>query len=104
MKGIGNYSSVSGPQTERQAGTLVAYQGPRATITLMSGMTYSAPAEPFRKAGIEAHGRFIMATKRVGKVVIEVRVSKPPEARPPTERRQTPKVYVKDGARIATRR
>lgn len=104
MKGIGNYTSVPAPQVERQAGTLVAYQGPRATVTLMSGMTYSVPAGPFRAAQIAQGDRFIMETTRVASRVMDVRVMKPHAARPALDRRQTPKVYVRDGTRVATRR
>lgn len=103
MKGIGNYSQLA-QQVERQTGTLVASQGPRSTITLMGGMTYSVPTEPFRKADVKPGERFVMLTTRVNGRVVSCVVSKPPAARPPLDRRQTPKVYVREGERVVTRR
>jgi hypothetical protein len=70
---------------------------------MRGGATYSVPSAPFRRAEIAESGPFFMMTTRIANRITEVRVTKPPPARPPMERRATPKVYVREGTRIATR-
>lgn len=105
MKGLGNYRELpAAPQIERQHGTVVAYQGPRATVAIRGGQVYSMMSEPLRKAGVVEGGPFVMSTTRVAGRIVEVKVQAPTEARPPMPRRGTPKVYLKDGQRMSTRK
>lgn len=71
---------------------------------MMGGMTYAMPSAPFIKTKLGPGDRFFLITKKVGGRVVEVRVEPPAAPKPALERRQTPKVYVKDGVRLTTRR
>lgn len=102
MKGLGNYRFRS--QVERRLGTLVQYRGPTAVVRFHNGATYSLPSKPLRKVGIEAGKRFVLLVTRRGGSVSDIRVEPPPRARPPTAPRPMPKVMVKSGRKLVTRR
>jgi hypothetical protein len=102
VKGLGNYRFP--PQTERKLGYLVMYRGPRAVVRFRSGETYSIPAPPLRKIGIEPGGRFVFIVVRVGKTVKEIRVEIPPAARPARPKREGPKVQNRVGRKLVTRK
>jgi len=102
VKGLGNYRFR--PQVERRLGTLVAYRGKRAVVRFHNGLTYALPAEPMEKLDLKAGGRFVLLITRMGGEVADVRVEPPPQARPALPRQATPKVLVKDGRKLITRR
>jgi hypothetical protein len=102
VKGLGNYRFP--PQVERRLGTLVQYRGGKAVVRFHNGMTYALPAEPLKKVGVEADGKFVIIITRVGGDVAEIRVEQPSEARPALPRRLTPKVVVKTGRKLITRK
>lgn len=80
------------------------YRGDKAVVRFHNGTTYALPAEPLRKVGIQPQGRFVLLVTRVGGDVSDISVEPPPKARPPMPRRPTPKVMVKDGRKLITRR
>lgn len=102
MKGLGNYTSP--PRVERRPAIVVVYQGPRAHIRFHDGQTYAMPAEPLRKLGVVEGATFFMVTTWVGKAPVDSRVELPAVARPALPRRGTPKVVVRDGQKMVTRR
>lgn len=102
MKRLGNYSNP--PRVERRPAVVVIYQGNRAHIRFHDGQTYGMPSEPLRKAGIAEGGTFFVVTTWVGKVPVESRVEPPSAPRGRAEKRTTPKVMVKDGAKLVTRK
>jgi len=80
------------------------YRGKKAVVRFHNGTTYALPAEPMKKVGIKKGGRFVLLVTRSAGNVVEVRIEPPPRARPPLPRRPTPKVVVKDGRKLITRR
>lgn len=102
MKRLGSYSNPL--RVERRPAVVVIYQGNRAHIRFHDGQTYGMPAEPLRKAGIAEGGMFFVVTTWSGKVPVESRVEPPSAPRAALEKRATPKVMVKDGAKLTTRR
>lgn len=102
MKGIGNYADTSA-RTERKPAQLVQYQGSRAHIRFHDGTTYAMPAKVLKDAGISEGSVFFVVTTYAGKTPLTSRVEAPPPARAPMRRMQTPKTYVRDGRRMATR-
>lgn len=107
MKGLGNYRRLPTavpPTQERRLGMVVGYQGPRVTVRFVDGQTYSMPADPFRKLVLAENERFVMVTVYVGRQVRDVRIERAPDARPMIAGRPLPKVYMRDGLKVATRR
>jgi hypothetical protein len=102
MKGLGNYRFR--PQVERKVGVLLRYRGQKATVQFHGGLTYMVPAAPLRKIGVEENGRFVMLVSRLGKDVVDIRVEKAPEARPPMTKGQVPKILKRAGRRVITRK
>lgn len=107
MKGIGNYRQV--PQqpvasTERRLAQLAVVQGPRAAIRFIDGSTYSMPYEPLRKIGVTPGGMFMLITEYRGRDVVSVRVELQGEARGAAPGRAQPKIMVRDGLKLTTRR
>lgn len=102
MRGLGNYRFR--PQVERRLGTLVLFRGGKAVVRFHNGATYALPSEPLKKIGVKPKGRFVLIVTRVGGEVVDISVEPPPEARPPMPRRATPKVMVKDGRKLITRK
>lgn len=102
MKGLGNYRFRQ--QVERRLGTLVQFRGEKAVVRFHNGMTYAMPAEPMKKIGVEPGTRFVLLVTRSGGEVVGVRVERPPKARPALPEREQPKVLVKTGRKLITRR
>lgn len=102
MKRLGSYSSP--PRVERRPAVVVVYQGGRAHIRFHDGQTYGMPAESLRSAGIPEGGMFFMVTTWVGKVPVESHVEAPSAPRAPMDKRSTPKIMVRDGSKVVTRK
>ena len=85
-------------------GMVVVYQGPRATVKFTDGQSHTMPSDPFRRLGLAEQERFLMVTTFVGRDVRDVRVERVPDARPMVAGRPVPKVYMRDGLKVATRR
>lgn len=102
MKGLGNYAD--GRRVERKPARLVSYQGSRAHIRFHDGTTYAIPSEPLRKLAVKEGGPFFVVTTWAGAMPIDMRVELPAPAREPTGRMRTPKMYVRDGRRLVTRK
>lgn len=101
--GIGNYSEGI-PRAERKPATVVSFQGPRAWIRFHDGMTYAMAAEPLRQLSLAEGARFMLVVLWQGRRPVSVHVEPIAPGRPGLERRGTPKVYVRDGQKLATRR
>ncbi len=80
------------------------FRGPQAVVRLADGRILTMPAEPLRKIGVAAQQRFVLVTIYSGRDVVDVRVERAAEARPKIEGRPMPKVYVREGLKVATRR
>lgn len=91
-------------QVERKPGTLLSFKGSKAIVRFHDGMTYGLPAVPFKRLSIAEGARFVLVVRRVGRAIIEVRVERPAEARPARPRQATPKVYLREGRKLATRK
>jgi len=102
-QGIGNYSEGA-PRIERKPATVVSYQGPRALIRFFDGMAYAMPSAPLQQLGLSEGTRFMLIVVWQGRRPIDVHVEPIAPGRPALDRRGTPKVYVRNGQRLATRR
>lgn len=102
MKRLGSYSNP--PRVERRPAVVVVYQGNRAHIRFHDGQTYGMPADALRKIGVPEGGMFFLVTTWAGKVPVDSRVEPLAEARGRAEKRSTPKVMVKDGGKLTTRK
>lgn len=102
MKGFGNYRFA--PQVERKPATLLVYRGSKAVVRFHDGTTYAIPSQPLRKISVKPEERFVMMITRVAGKVQEVRVEPLAEARPARIMRAMPKVVVKDGKKLITRK
>ncbi len=78
--------------------------GPRASVRFVDGSIQSIPSEPLRKLGLVEGGMFHMTITRRGKDVIDVRVELPKETRPVIAGRPMPKVMMRNGLKMTTRR
>jgi hypothetical protein len=84
---------------------VIKFQGQRAHIRFHNGMTYAMPAQPLLEKNISEGGAFMLVTDWVGKTPVASRVEPMPEARPALARRQEPpKVVVRDGRKMITRK
>jgi hypothetical protein len=107
MKALGNYRQLQqqpSTSTERRLAQLAVMQGPRAAVRFVDGSTYSMPSEPLRKLGIAPGGMFILVTEYRGRDIVSVRVELQGEARGSAPARMQPKVMVRDGLKLTTRR
>lgn len=105
MKGLGNYRFHRGaPNIERTPAVLLSYRGHRAVVRFHDGTTYAIPAAPLKKIGVTPTQRFRLITVREGGEVRDVRVERMPEARPARQRATTPKVQVREGRKLTTRK
>lgn len=102
MKGLGNYRFAE--QVERKPGVLMFYRGSKAVVRFHDGQSYSLPAQPLRRLDMKPDERFVMLVTRRGKAVTEVRIERPPKARPALSRGAMPKVVVRDGKKLVTRK
>jgi hypothetical protein len=102
VKRLGSYSSP--PRIERRPAAVVVYQGNRAHIRFHDGQTYAMPSEPLKKIGVSEGDTFFVVTTWAGKVPLESRVELLAEPRARLEKRATPKVMVRDGAKLSTRK
>lgn len=103
MSGLGNYRQTK-DQVERKPGRLLSLKGAKAIVRFHDGMTYGLPAAPFRRLGIAQEGHFTLVIRRAGKTIVEIRVEPLARARPSRPRQATPKVYLRNGRRLATRK
>ena len=94
----------SNTQTERKPARLVTYRGPRALVSYHDGQTYTMPSQPLRKLGLKPADRFFVVVVWEGGRIREVRAERQPAARPMTRRPVVPKIMVRDGRRVQTRR
>lgn len=83
---------------------LLSYKGSRALVRFHNGATFAIPSKPLKKLGIEPQTRFLLIVKRLGKKVQDIRVERFTEARPPRAKSMTPKIMLKEGRRLITRR
>jgi hypothetical protein len=105
VKGLGNYRQIApAASTERRLAQIATFQGPRAAIRFIDGSTYSMPSEPLRKLGLVPGGMFVLITEYRGKTIVSVRVERQGEARGAAPGRAQPKVMVRDGMKVTTRR
>jgi len=61
------------------------------------------PSEPLLAAKVPEGAVFFLVTRWVGKNLVDSRVELPAEARPALDKRQTPKIVVRDGRKMITR-
>lgn len=104
MKGIGNYRAPA-PTEERRVGKVVMFKGNRAMVQFPGTLAFSMPADDFRQRGIVEGQHFVLIVRRLrGAVVERPRIEAHASARPMIDRKATPKVMVRDGKKLATRR
>lgn len=106
MKGIGNYRKLAPPPltTERRLAQLAVFHGPRASIRFIDGTTRTMPSEPLRKLGLAPGGMFMLVSEYRGREIMSVRVELQAAARGTAPPRAQPKVMVRDGLKLTTRR
>ena len=113
MKGLGNYRfhrrkrkpQPSVPRIERRPAVLLEYRGSKgAVVRFHDGQTYGMPAEPLKKIGVQPRQRFFLVVTRLNGVVQEVRVEAVTPPRPARARQAMPKVVVRDGKKLTTRK
>lgn len=103
VKHVGNYSEGT-PRVERKPATVVSYQGPRALIRFFDGLAYAMPSAPLRQLNLVEGTRFMMVIVWHGRRPASVRVEPIAPGRPALDRHGTPKVYIRVGQKMATRR
>ena len=99
MKGIGNYRS-----TERRVGTLLTVQADRASIRFLDGQTFAMPVAPFVRANVRPGERFSLVTTYEGKRVVDVKVERSEARLGSVLSAPLPKVQMRDGVKVVTRR
>lgn len=108
MKGLGNYrfhpKAAPRENIERIPAWLLGYRGDRALVRFHDGTAYSIPADPLKKIGVEPEQRFLLLITRVNGVVREYRVEALAPPRPPRPGSVMPKVVVRDGKKMTTRK
>ena len=102
VKGLGNYRFAS--SEERRAAILLQYRGLQALIRFHNGPTFAIPAKSLREMDIKPQTRIIIIIKRLGKKIQDIRVESYPEARPARPKGATPKIMLRAGRRLITRR
>ncbi len=80
------------------------YRGQQAVVRFHNGATYALPAKAFRKLNVVEGERFVFLVSRVADKVVEVRVERAPEARPSIEKGDDPKIMLRAGRRVVTRK
>lgn len=92
-------------RVERQHGRLLRYLGDRARVVFGDGAVRALPAAPFRAVKVPRGGWFVLEThRRPGGELVRVHVRRVAEPRPAGPRASTPRVYVRDGKAVTTRR
>lgn len=109
MKGLGNYRFQRRPakerqDIERQPAWLMGFRGDKAHIRVSDGRAFSIPGAPLKKIGVEPDQRFVLLIVRVNGEVRDVRVEALPPPRPPRVPGAMPKVVVRSGKKLTTRK
>ena len=107
MKGLGNYRQLqAAPKkvVERRLAQLVLIHGPRASVRYIDGTTYTMPAAPLQKLGLLPEDTFVIVIEWVGRSPVSVTAERRPEARGAAPGRPQPKVMVRNGLKLTTRR
>ncbi len=109
MKGLGNYrfhrrKRKAQPNVERRPAVLLEYRGQKAVVRFHDGSTYGIPAAPLKKIGVQPKQRFFLIVVRLSGNVQEVRVEAMAPPRPSRARQAMPKVVVRDGKKLTTRK
>lgn len=109
MKGLGNYrfqpkAAAARENVERIPAWLLAYRGDRALVRFHDGTSYSIPAAPLKKIGVQSEQRFMLVVTRVNGSVKEYRVEPMALPRPPRAASAMPKVVVRSGRKMVTRK
>ena len=108
VKGLGNYrfhkKRSAQPNVERRPALLLAYRGQQALVRFHDGVAYSLPAAPLKKIGVEPQQRFRLIVVRLRGKVQEVRVEPMAAARPARPAQGMPKVVLRDGRKLTTRK
>jgi hypothetical protein len=88
---------------ERRAGTLYEIQGDRARVRWLDGQLGALPLAPFRTLSIAPGDPFVLVTVYRGSQVASVRIERS-GTRPAVIDRPLPKVVMRDGIKLTTRR
>lgn len=104
VQGLGSYSATPQARTDRRPAVVVKYHASRAHIRFHDGTTYTMPADPLIRLGVPEKGTFFVVTAWVGKEPVDSRIELPAPSRPAGEKRDTPKIVVRDGRKLITRR
>jgi hypothetical protein len=106
MKGLGNYRQLQAPKKviERRLAQLIVFHGPRASIRYIDGTTYAMPAAPLQKLGLLPEETFVLVIEWSGRNPVSVTAERRPEARGAAPARSQPKVMVRRGLKLTTRR
>lgn len=83
---------------------LLAYRGKRAVVRFHNGQSYGMPAAPLKKIGVKEGERFRLVTIRLSGVVQDIRVERLAAPRPPRAKQEMPKVVMRDGRKLTTRK
>jgi hypothetical protein len=83
---------------------LLKYKGSQALVRFHNGSTFSIPAKPLKAIGVEPETKFLLIVTRLGKEVQGIRVERFAEARPPRPKGATPKIMLRAGRRLITRK
>jgi len=107
VKAIGNYRSLE--SIERRVGTVLSLHGTRANVRFLDGQIRAMPVDLFRAAGVREGEHFVLVMVFVGSRVKSARVERsdartgaPVSAMAP--RPTMPKIMVRDGLKVTTRR
>lgn len=86
-------------------GKVVVFKGNRAMVQFPGTLAFSMPSDDFRRLGIVEGQHFVLIVRRLRGAVLErPRIEAHAPARPMIDRKATPKVMVRDGRKLATRR
>jgi hypothetical protein len=92
------------PNVERRPGIVLTKNGRGVVVRFRDGTTYSMPAEPFEKQGVEVGHNFVLVLSYAGRTLQGVRIE-PTIAREAAAARAVPKIQVRDlRGRLTTRK
>jgi hypothetical protein len=89
---------------ERRPAKLARYRGARALVSFHNGTTFTIPSKQLRELKVAPGQRFFLIITWVGREVSDIRAELPHPARPITPRGATPKIMVRSGRRLQTRK
>lgn len=88
---------------ERRVGVVLSVQGPRANVQFLDGTIMAMPSAALQPAALKHGDRFVLVTTYRGRKPVDVKMERS-DARPALGTKPMPKVMVREGLKMSTRR